>query len=71
MLSVTDFDDMYLEALTRVEKTRTQFEQAFYSPAVNAMGRALWEGMTQEQRAMMLEMQPGLADGVRKMLGGV
>ena len=64
------FEDVWLEATAIVEQAQAKFEADFYAPQVTQLGRMVWESMLPNQREMVLQRKPLLADGVRKMLGG-
>ena len=65
------FDDVWLDSLAEFERMRDAFEADVAAGGVRRLGRMLWESMTPEQRQLMLQRQPQLADGIRKLLGGV
>jgi hypothetical protein len=68
-MDYSDFDSIFLDALTRVQQAQDGFEQTFYAPQVTQLGRTIWEAMRPEQRQMAIDKQPSLADGVKRLLG--
>ena len=64
------FADVILEATAIVDEASARFQKDFFAPEVNQMGRMIWESMLPGQRQMVLDNNPQLADGVRRLLCG-
>ena len=63
------FDDVILEATAIVDEASARFQKDFYAPDANRLGRMVWESMLPGQRQMVLDNNPQLADGVKRLLG--
>lgn len=63
------FADVILEATAIVDESMAKFQKDFFAPDVDRLGRMVWESMLPGQRQMVLDKQPGLADGLMRLLG--